>query len=98
MPTHASAFFPYTCDSCTAPVCERGHIMNLALGLEEILLCVPCLAQHQGNAPDDLVETLYDYIQSRDCFKSPWEKNPAHHCPHFIDADHTCYCLDRPNP
>lgn len=66
--------------------------MNLALGYEETLLCAPCLAQQEGVALAQLLPRLKAYIYSRDCFKTPWFKVPAHQCPLLLEQ--RCFCED----
>lgn len=72
----------YYCDRCGAPYCERIGILNLVLDLTEDAYCLTCLAAEQGVADSNqLLETLRPYIQSRDCFKKPWDAFDPATCP-----------------
>lgn len=88
----ASPFFTYTCDQCGAAVCERVQLMNLALDYVEDLYCLPCLASLQDMEPPELAEFAKDYIESRDCFKTPWRKFDAAPCPRLENGQ--CFCQD----
>lgn len=84
------SFFDYYCQACDAPYCERVQIMNLALDITEDGYCLACLATQQGASPNDLADTLKDYIASRTCFLTPWQAfNPAG-CP--LLATQACPC------
>jgi hypothetical protein len=72
----------YYCDQCGAPYCERIGLLNLALDLTEDGYCLTCLAAAQGvDNANQLLETLRPYIQSRDCFKKPWNAFDPTTCP-----------------
>jgi hypothetical protein len=86
------SFFDYTCDQCGAPVCERVQLMNLALDYVEDLYCLQCLANEQGMPQPELAEFAKDYVQSRECFKTPWDKFNASTCPKLPLGQ--CYCQD----
>jgi hypothetical protein len=88
-----TSFFDYTCDSCGQPVCERLQVMNLALDNVEDLLCMTCLSTQEETPAPVLSSTLYAYIQSRECFKTPWDNFDAGNCPN--KPLNTCYCQDK---
>lgn len=92
MSTPETSFFDYSCDMCGAPVCERLQLMNLALGYEESLCCLDCLAQQQEMPPAELAEFAKSYVHSRDCFKNPWLKFNAAPCPKL--TLNQCFCQD----
>jgi hypothetical protein len=85
-----SSFFSYECLACSAPVCERVMIMNLALGYEDDIFCLTCLAQDIGASSADIAEQARDYVMARDCFRSPWSKFDASACPR--QAEQSCPC------
>lgn len=86
------SFFDYTCDRCGQPLCERVQLMNLSLNYEEEIYCLNCLAAEQGMSEPELAEFTKEYIQSRDCFKTPWDKFNAKPCPKL--ATQQCFCQD----
>lgn len=85
-----SAFFTYTCDDCGTPFCERILVMNLAMDLVEDAYCLTCLAQREGTEPEAFFEWVRGYIESRNCFKTPWDSFDAAPCPRI--ADKSCFC------
>lgn len=102
-----SPFFDYTCDACGAEICERVQVMNLALSYAEDLYCIACLSEEEGTNAETLVESVKPYIQSRECFKTPWDNFNAKVCPllqqnkssaaPLHDAGQevlTCFCQD----
>lgn len=89
-PQTNASFFDYQCDLCAAPVCERMTLINLALGYEETTYCLSCLAQEEGLEAGSLMKSTKAYIQSRDCFKKPWNKTDASQCP--LLAKQLCFC------
>lgn len=89
----SSAFFDYVCDRCGKPFCERILVMNLAMDKEDEQYCLECLAVTESQiTPPDFFVWISDYIQARDCFKSPWDKFNVTPCPRITDK--TCYCHD----
>ena len=82
-PFDDSAFFEYACDKCNAPVCERQTLIGLALGVEEETLCIRCLEAQQDLEQAVFLPKTKRYIQSRDCFKKPWNAvaEQAQNCP-----------------
>jgi hypothetical protein len=87
-------FFEYACDRCNAPVCERQALIALALGVEEETLCMACLEIQEGLAQAVFLPKTKRYIQSRDCFKKPWNAVAEHakNCP-MLPLGH-CPCQD----
>jgi hypothetical protein len=81
--SEGTPFFEYACDRCNAPVCERQTLIGLALGVEEETLCIACLEVQEGLAQDVFLPKTKRYIQSRDCFKKPWNAvvEQAKNCP-----------------
>jgi hypothetical protein len=87
-----SGFFPYRCDDCANPLCERMALYPLALDYEEETLCPQCLAQREGQPVEVLLPQLKRYIQSRDCFRKPWQAVDTIQCPRLPEG--TCQCQD----
>lgn len=85
-----SAFFTYTCDDCGTPFCERILVINLALDFVDDAYCLACLAQKEDTEPEALFHWIGDYIQSRNCFKTPWDSFDPASCPRIQEK--TCYC------
>jgi hypothetical protein len=81
--TESPSFFEYACDRCNAPVCERQTLIALALDVEEETLCIACLETQEGLTRDAFLPKTKRYIQSRDCFKKPWNAmaEQAKNCP-----------------
>lgn len=92
MNADAPSFFDYYCDRCDAPFCERVQLMNLALDNTEDAYCLACLAADHDMDEAGMAAFANDYIQSRDCFKTPWQAFDARPCPRV--STHTCYCQD----
>jgi hypothetical protein len=90
-----SLFFDYTCDHCGSPVCERMQIMNLSLDYIEELYCLSCLSKQQGLSEAEMAETAKDYVQGRECFKTPWDNfaPQAQQCP--LLKYQLCSCQDQ---
>jgi hypothetical protein len=86
--------FPYTCDRCNAPVCERQTLLALALGIEEETLCIACLEASEGLLRGVFLPKTKRYIHSRTCFKKPWDAclPQAQTCP--LHASGQCPCQD----
>jgi hypothetical protein len=89
-------FFDFYCDRCDTPFCERVQIMNLALDYVEEMVCLTCLATDQGTSEAALAASLKTYIDSRECFQTPWNnaREKALTCP--LIASHACHCQDEP--
>ncbi|MDX2084011.1 MAG: hypothetical protein SFZ03_01310 [Candidatus Melainabacteria bacterium] len=88
----AASFFDYTCDRTGEPVCERVQLVNLALGYEEALYSLSCLAQDRGLSELELMQRVREYVMSRDCFRKPWLSFDATACPRLQLAEPGCYC------
>jgi hypothetical protein len=84
--------FDYYCARCDAPFCERVHIMNLALNYIDDELCLSCLAADHGQDEAGLSLFVRDYVEARECFKTPWDQFDATGCPRQETA--TCHCQD----
>jgi hypothetical protein len=67
-------------------------LFSLAQGLEEEALCVNCLTQHLSIPAERWVPKTKRYIQSRDCFKKPWNAIDADACP--LKKSNACVCMD----
>ncbi|MBX9939089.1 MAG: hypothetical protein K2Y32_07545 [Candidatus Obscuribacterales bacterium] len=65
---------PTACAECGALICLRQQVLNLALGEDETLLCLPCLAQDNESSSEELLVRLAQYIQGRDCFLKEWSR------------------------
>jgi hypothetical protein len=85
-------FFDYECDACHAPVCERMLLLALAHEVEDTL-CLDCLVRREGVEKTRFVHTTKAYIQSRNCFKKPWDAFDASACP-LLESG-ACFCQDR---
>lgn len=83
-------FFDYICDRCARPYCERISIMNLALDLVEEAYCLECLAEDQGLNAEAFYTWILDYVESRECFQTPWHNYAYQACPRITDK--SCFC------
>ena len=83
-------FFQYTCDATGTPLCERIHLMNLALDQLDEVFSLEVLAQTQGLTPRAFFDRVVTYMMSRDCFKTPWEAFDPTPCPRIDDG--SCLC------
>ena len=66
--------FPFLCPKCGLDVCIRAYNINLALGYVDEQVCLSCLSKIHGQDMESMFDFIYDYIQSRDCFKKEWVK------------------------
>jgi len=62
------------CARCRRELCLRQQVLNLALGAEQDLLCLTCLAQDNGNSREQMLANLGPYVISRECFAREWKK------------------------
>jgi hypothetical protein len=85
-----NAFVTYACDACETDVCERIALINLALGYEETVVCLNCLVVQEEIEATTLLRTTKAYIQSRDCFKKPWNAIDISACP--LAPHNLCVC------
>jgi len=70
------------CCRCQAPLCLRQQVLNLALGTEEDLLCLGCIALENGKSREQMLADLGPYVVSRQCFEKEWSKyNSESACP-----------------
>lgn len=60
------------CCKCQAPLCLRQQVLNLALGEDEEVMCLECLAADNNKSRSELLENLATYIANRECFAKPW--------------------------
>jgi hypothetical protein len=73
---------PDACADCSAPLCLRKQVLNLALGNTDEMWCLNCLARDNEQTPQDVLEGLIDYVFSRDCFRKEWLRYVSvQHCP-----------------
>lgn len=92
----AAAFFDYYCTRCDTPYCERVNIMNLALDYTEEGFCLSCLAQAHEMREPELAAFILDYVNSRECFQTPWNTFDPAPCPK--NETKTCYCQPGSTP
>lgn len=88
--TDPERFFDYRCDHCGQPFCERVHVMNMTLDHIEEEACLSCLANEYNKTEAEMAKFCWDYVQARECFKTPWMHFNAKTCPHQANA--TCHC------
>lgn len=73
---------PRVCHRCSAPLCLRKQVLNLALGQTDGMLCLTCLAADNDQKVEDVLSGLQDYVQSRDCFAKQWKRYlSVEYCP-----------------
>jgi tRNA 2-thiouridine synthesizing protein A len=60
------------CDLCGTPLCGHTALMSLAAGHEDAPLCLSCLAEEVGRAPENLRDELAGFILRKDCFSKAW--------------------------
>jgi hypothetical protein len=61
-----------SCSSCGQPLCLRQQVLNLALGTEQDLLCLACLAKENGKTREEMLVDMGPYVLSRECFYKQW--------------------------
>lgn len=66
---HAGA----ACAGCNRAVCGHQVLFSLAAGHEEDPLCLPCLAEDVGRAPQETRDALLRYVHSKDCLRTGWK-------------------------
>jgi hypothetical protein len=64
------------CQGCGQSLCLRKSVINLALGNDEVMLCLICLAQQNQSSPPEVLDGIRDYILGRECFRKEWVKYP----------------------
>ncbi len=62
------------CHGCGKDLCLRQQVLNLALGSEQDLLCLACLAAEHGKSRAEMLADLGPYVVSRECFLKEWSK------------------------
>jgi tRNA 2-thiouridine synthesizing protein A len=60
------------CESCRAPLSQGDVLGSIAMGFQNALRCVPCLAVALGNEEQTLRTGLMAYFQHRECFREAW--------------------------
>jgi len=63
-----------TCCRCHSRLCLRQQVLNLALGADQDLLCLGCLAKENGKDRAQMLSDLGPYVVSRECFLKEWSK------------------------
>lgn len=57
-------------------------MINLALGFTDQMYCLACLGNQNEKSPADLLDSLKDYISSRECFAKQWVRySSVNYCP-----------------
>jgi hypothetical protein len=79
---------PVACAGCSAPLCLRKQVLNLAVGNIDVMFCLQCLAQQSDQAPDELLAGMKLYVLGRDCLKKEWHKYESED---FCPAPESCY-------
>lgn len=73
---------PGTCSACAAPLCLRKQLINLALGNDEDMQCLRCLAAEAETSESELLTRISEYICGRECLQKHWIKyETVAHCP-----------------
>jgi hypothetical protein len=62
------------CCRCQKSLCLRQQVLNLALGTDQGLMCLACLAADNGKERGQLLSELGPYVVSRECFMKEWSK------------------------
>jgi len=75
---------PTVCSACGAALCLRKQVINLALGNDEKMFCLGCLAKQTGQSAQSVLREIKPYAQSRECFYKEWLR--------YVDVQ---YCPDR---
>jgi hypothetical protein len=65
---------PELCSQCSAPLCVRKQVINLALGNTDTMQCLKCLARQSDNTDAGVLTGISDYIRSRECFFKEWRR------------------------
>lgn len=57
-------------------------MLNLALGEDQEVMCLNCLAADNNKSSSELLENLAAYIANRECFAKPWRRYASvDYCP-----------------
>jgi hypothetical protein len=83
---------PRNCDRCGAALCLRKQVINLALGFVDQMFCLGCLGK-DNQTPAELLESLRDYIDGRECFAKQWIRySSVEYCPDQTGCiPHQCF-------
>jgi len=76
------------CNTCSAPLCLRKQVINLALGNIDEMFCLICSGADSGRSAEDVLTGIKDYVLSRPCFKKEWVKYPN---VTFCPEPHRCF-------
>lgn len=60
------------CRQCAVSLCQHESLMSIVLGLKDAPRCWNCLAQGLSRDRTELRDQVWDYVQSRPCFRSGW--------------------------
>ncbi len=63
---------PSACKDCSAKLCLRKQVVNLALGNVDTMSCLNCLGAQSNKSASQVLEQIVPYILSRDCFAKKW--------------------------
>lgn len=64
----------FNCSQCGQKLCLRKQVINYALGHEEPLFCLKCLAVDADSSEAEILIGIRDYILGRQCFSKEWVK------------------------
>lgn len=64
--------------------------MNMTLDRIEEEFCLACLSAEYGKTQAEMADYCWEYVQARDCFKTPWMNFDAKPCPK--QTTQTCHC------
>jgi hypothetical protein len=79
---------PVACENCSAPLCLRKQVLNLAVGNIEAMHCLRCLGMESEQEPDEMLAGMKLYVLSRDCLRKEWEK---YECASYCPQPESCY-------
>ena len=75
------------CFSCQNPLCIRESVINLALGNEDKMHCIFCLAKIENVSAEVLLKQIYNYVKRRDCLNNEWKKYKVKaNCPNLLNC------------
>lgn len=60
------------CPGCHATLCHHHALLSVAMGFGDRPLCFNCLAAALRHEPIALRQSLLDYIQRRECYRTAW--------------------------
>jgi tRNA 2-thiouridine synthesizing protein A len=82
------------CSDCLAALCSHQVLMNLALGFKDAMLCLSCLAAELEHGIELFRDSLINYLQQRECYKTAWAWANRHE---GVDPASTPACLAAQN-